>query len=143
MNDRRFDRANGRKPATCSWFRFYVYNPVRSLCCTLGDLIVDAWNVCRGDWYCEYCDKMHGRRVYKHPLTILSDGSVAVSEAGTCEATKLTNAATGQPYGDSAPPRLVCSIGKEEILHNGWRPCDISVSERLQSVADTICKIFR
>lgn len=98
-------------PEKVSWLKYYIAQPIESICNALGECISTVWIKLKGGWYCEYCHKIHGRRVYKYKLMFLSSGKdVAVSDK--YELIDISD----------RPDKYVCSLGRDAVLNEGWKP---------------------
>lgn len=53
-------------PDRVNWLKYYIAQPIKSICNALGECISTVWIKLKGGWYCEYCGKIHNRRVYKY-----------------------------------------------------------------------------
>ena len=98
-----------QKPITVSWMRYYVLSPLQDMWGTVKDWFGEVHVRLIGGWYCEYCQKIHGRRVLKYMLHFTKDG-VEVPDTGS-----LSN---DFKYHD----RFVCSLGHDAITEGVWKP---------------------
>lgn len=85
----------------------------------------------RGGWYCEYCHKIHGRRVYKYKLMFLSGKDVTVSDK--YELIDISD----------RPDKYVCSLGRGAVLNEGWKPTNITLGDKLHSAFSQIGEAFK
>ena len=107
-----------KKPLKESWLRYYVATPLTALVDSIKKCLV-------GGWYCEYCHKIHGRRVYKFKLLFTSKSCTVECKGTLSDISKDLD-------------RYVCSLGKDQIMEHGWSPIPISLSDRLQSALSTV-----
>lgn len=98
-----------KKPLTVSWMRYYVLDPIESAWDAVRDFFGELHVKIIGGWYCEYCQKIHGRRVLRYKLFFTKD-SAEVSSTGT-----LGN---DFKYLD----RLTCSLGRDALADGTWKP---------------------
>ena len=88
-----------QKPTKDSFIEFYIVWPILDI----GEAILrgSQWvvNKLTGAWWCDYCNKYHGRRVHKFTYT-------------PSLANKIVGAITAQPVGD----KYVCSLGRDDRL---------------------------
>lgn len=98
-----------RKPITVSWMRYYVLSPLQDMWGTVKDWFGEVHVRLIGGWYCEYCQKVHGRRVLKYKLFFTKDGA-EVSKQGTLS--------EDYRYSD----RLTCSLGHDALVEGTWKP---------------------
>lgn len=102
-------------PERVSWLRYYIAQPIISICNALGERASTAWIKLKGGWYCEYCGKVHNRRVCKY----------------NCLDTNL-DTATGTLRDISDEPGIfVCSLGRDAALHEGWKPKNITLGDKI------------
>lgn len=120
-------------PEKVSWLKYYIAQPIESICNALGDLLSTLWIKMKGGWYCEYCHKVHCRRVYKYKILYkpsLGGTNVDVSNNGT-----LRDIA-------DEPHKYVCSLGRDAIMNNTWTP-QPTFGDKIQSAFDQIGSIFK
>ena len=120
-------------PEKVSWLKYYIAQPIESICNALGDLLSTLWIKMKGGWYCEYCHKVHCRRVYKYKIlykSSLGGTNVDVSNNGT-----LRDIA-------DEPHKYVCSLGRDAIMNNTWTP-QPTFGDKIQSAFDQIGSIFK
>ena len=120
-------------PEKVSWLKYYIAQPIESICNALGDLLSTLWIKMKGGWYCEYCHKVHCRRVYKYKILYkpsLGGTNVDVSNNGT-----LRDIA-------DEPHKYVCSLGRDAIMNNTWTP-QPTCGDKIQSAFDQIGSIFK
>lgn len=98
-----------KKPITVSWMRYYVLDPLESAWGAVKDFFGEMYIKLIGGWYCEYCQKIHGRRVLKYMLHFTKD-DVEVSKNGSLR--------DDFEYHD----RFVCSLGHDAIVDGSWKP---------------------
>ena len=91
--------------------RYYVLDSLDSIWSNIKDCFGELRIKCIGGWYCEYCQKIHGRRVLKYKLIMVDKDSIIFSN-GT-----LSN---DFKYCD----RLVCSLGRDAGKAGEWAPGD-------------------
>lgn len=119
-------------PEKVSWLKYYIAQPIESICNALGECISTVWIKLKGGWYCEYCHKIHGRRVYKYKLMFLSSGKdVAVSDK--YELIDISD----------RPDKYVCSLGRDAVLNEGWKPTNITLGDKLHSAFSQIGEAFK
>lgn len=51
------------KPEQTSFLRFYLLDPVSDLGAELADVLQGIWHRLCGAWWCDHCQRYHGRRV--------------------------------------------------------------------------------
>ena len=120
-------------PEKVSWLKYYIAQPIESICNALGDLLSTLWIKMKGGCYCEYCHKVHCRRVYKYKILYkpsLGGTNVDVSNNGT-----LRDIA-------DEPHKYVCSLGRDAIMNNTWTP-QPTFGDKIQSAFDQIGSIFK
>lgn len=125
---------NKQKPTKDSFIKFYIVWPIQNRLKDVTNFFKWVWRKITGAWWCDHCNKCHGRRVHKFQLH--------------------SNLELG--YGISAYKPCVCSLG----MHRRWTidssplkdiqsakaKIDTAVvnvkrlSENLQQVADDIAK---
>ena len=93
-------------PKRVSWLEYYIARPIESIHSVLGGYVSTIWIKLKGGWYCEYCHKIHSRRVYKYSYIDARLGSVAGPLRGNCKKSD----------------KLVCSLGRDAVLHESWKP---------------------
>lgn len=88
------------KPETIPFFKFYIVKPVKAIIRAIRDAAVNAHRMLSGAWYCEYCQKYHGRRVCKYKYNKYEHGmwSIAYRCSLGEEAARNQKAKVG-PYG--------------------------------------------
>lgn len=119
-------------PEKVSWLKYYIAQPIKGICDALGECVATAWIKLKGGWYCEYCHKIHGRRVYKYKLMFLSSGKdVAVSDK--YELIDISD----------IPDKYVCSLGRGAVLNEGWKPTNITLGGKLHSAFSQIGEAFK
>lgn len=59
---------NKDKPTKDSFFKFYIVWPLLNVGEDIRHCTVGAWRWFTGAWYCEHCERYHGRRVHKYDL---------------------------------------------------------------------------
>ena len=72
-------------PYKDSFIRFYVLRPIARLVLAIASLLVSFWHAVTGAWYCDYCQKWHGRRVHKRimrPVTVFAVGETTCCSKG-------------------------------------------------------------
>lgn len=104
-------------PERVSWLRYYIAQPIISICNALGECISTVWIKLKGGWYCEYCGKIHNRRVYKY----------------NCLDANLGTATGSLRDISDEPGRFVCSLGCDAALHEGWKPINITLGDKILS----------
>lgn len=121
-----------KKPQKVRWLTYYVGWPIRDFIDILVETAEKTWIRLKGGWYCEYCNKIHGRRVYKYKLMFLSSGKdVAVSDK--YELMDISD----------RPDKYVCSLGRDAVLNEGWRPTNITLGDKLHSALSQIGEAFK
>lgn len=120
-----------KKPLKESWLSYYVAMPLKSALYLLREYLEITMIKLKGGWYCEYCHKTHCRRVYKYKLWFAANGSAYVTQAGTL---RPTHEESG---------RWVCSLGKDAIVDEGWKPDYVSLGDKLQSTFSAIGDAFK
>lgn len=121
-----------KKPQKVRWLTYYVVWPIRDFIDILVEIIEKAWIRLKGGWYCEYCHKIHGRRVYKYKLMFLSSGKdIAVSDK--YELIDISD----------RPDKYVCSLGRDAVLNEGWKPTHITLGDKLHSAFSQISEAFK
>ena len=113
-------------PEKVSWLEYYIVQPIESIYDALGECISTAWIKLKGGWYCEYCGKIHSRRVYKYKYLDVN-----------------LDTATGSLRDISDEPgRFVCSLGRDAALHEGWKPQSITLEDKTFSGIVTAYRAF-
>lgn len=107
-----------KKPITVSWMRYYVLSPLQDVWGTVKDFFGELYIKLIGGWYCEYCQKIHGRRVLKYMLHFTKDG-VEIPGTGSLR--------DDFKYHD----RFVCSLGRDAHAEGSWKPEAPSLSQAL------------
>lgn len=115
-----------QRPESRCWFAYYIFDPIRDMCYSFGDLLSTLWIKMKGGWYCEYCGKIHNRRVYKYNCL---DAHLDIA-AGTLR----------DISGEHG--RFVCSLGRDAALHEGWKPQSIKLEDKLFSDMVTAFRAF-
>jgi hypothetical protein len=111
-----------KKPIAVSWMRFYVMVPVRTAWQSVKDFLANLHGKLIGGWYCEYCQKIHSRRVLKYEL-IFTEEDVKISDSTLRNDFK---------YYD----RLVCSLGRDACDSGEWTPVRLSVIDAIKALAN-------
>ena len=102
-------------PEKVSWLEYYIVQPIESIYDALGECVSTAWIKLKGGWYCEYCGKIHSRRVYKYKYLGTNFGT-----------------ATGSLRDISDEPgRFVCSLGRDAVLNEDWKPLNIMIGDKI------------
>ena len=104
-----------QRPESRCWFAYYIFDPIRDMCYSFGDLLSTLWIKIKGGWYCEYCHKVHCRRVYKY----------------NCLDTNLDTAAGSLRDISDEPGRFVCSLGRDAVLNEDWKPLSIMIGDKI------------
>lgn len=104
-------------PERVSWLKYYIARPIKGIADTLGGCVATAWIKLKGGWYCEYCGKVHNRRVYKY---------------NCLDANLDTATGTLRDISDEHG-RFVCSLGRDAALHEGWKPQSITLGDKILS----------
>ena len=102
-------------PERISWLKYYIAQPIISICNVLGEHISTLWIKLKGGWYCEYCHKMHNRRVYKY----------------NCLDTNLDTATGTLRDISNEPGRFVCSLGRDAVFNEDWKPLNIMIGDKI------------
>lgn len=112
------------------WLTYYVGWPIRDFIDCLVETVEKAWIKLKGGWYCEYCHKIHGRRVYKYKLIFFNNGNdVAISDKYTLM--DISN----------EPGKFVCSLGRDAVLNEGWKPTHITLVDKLDQLHSALNQI--
>lgn len=122
-----------QKPEAKSWIRYYIFGPILDVAGALCDKVATLWIKMKGGWYCEYCHKIHCRRVYKYKLSFSpapGNSKASISTYGT-----LRNVS-------DEPHKYVCSLGRDAIMNNTWAP-QPTFGDKIQSVFDSVGSIFK
>lgn len=119
-------------PEKVSWLRYYIIQPVEDFFNIIGDTLATTWIKLKGGWYCDYCGKMHCRRVYKYKLLFYNDGHVETANI----------AGTLRDISDESG-KFVCSLGRDAVLNEGWKPSSITIGDKLQSGLELAVRAFR
>jgi hypothetical protein len=120
-----------KKPLKESWLSYYVATPLKSVLCSLKECLETTAIKLKGGWYCEYCHKIHCRRVYKYKLIFAANGSTYVAQAATLRPTHEESS------------RWVCSLGKDAIVDEGWKPDYVTLGDKLQSAVSALGDTFK
>ena len=102
-------------PEKVSWLRYYIAQPISNICSALDERVSTLWIKMKGGWYCEYCGKVHSRRVYKY----------------NCLDTNLSTAAGSLRDISDEPGRFVCSLGRDAVLNEDWEPLNIMIGDKI------------
>lgn len=119
-----------KKPLRESWLRYYVVTPLATMIDSIKEGLAILTIKLVGGWYCEYCHKVHGRRVYKYKLLFTSK-----SCAAECKGTLSDISNESSKY--------VCSLGKGQIMEHGWSPDNVTLVDHLQSTLSAIGDVFK
>lgn len=122
-----------QRPEARCWFAYYIFDPIRDLCSSVIDKVATLWIKMKGGWYCEYCHKIHCRRVYKYKLSFSptpGNAKAGISTYGT-----LRDIA-------DEPHKYVCSLGRDAITNNTWTP-QPTLGDKIQSAFDQVGNIFK
>lgn len=111
-------------PERVSWLKYYIVQPVRGICDVLGERISTMWIKLKGGWYCEYCGKVHSRRVYKY----------------NCLDAKLDTATGSLRDISDEPGKFVCSLGRDAALNEGWKPQNVTIGDKILSDFMSACR---
>lgn len=98
-----------------SWPKYYIAQPISNICSALGECVATTWIKLKGGWYCEYCGKVHSRRVYKY----------------NCLDTNLSTATGSLRDISDEPGRFVCSLGRDAVLNEDWEPLNIMIGDKI------------
>lgn len=121
-----------KKSEKVGWLTYYVGWPIRDFINTLSEAVETARIKFMGGWYCEYCHKVHGRRVYRYKLLFTnSNKEVTVSDKP-----ELIG-------GSDTPDRYVCSLGRDAVLNEDWKPTPPALGAMLQSALNQIGEAFK
>ena len=104
-----------KRPERVSWLRYYIAQPIKNICNALGEHISTLYIKLTGGWYCEYCGKVHSRRVYKY----------------NCLDTNLATATGSLRDISDEPGRFVCSLGRDAVLNEDWKPLNIMIGDKI------------
>ncbi len=122
-----------QRPDSRSWFAYYILDPIMDICNSVRDVLSTLCIKMKGGWCCEYCHKVHCRRVYKYKILYkpsLGGTNVDVSNNGTLRSIA------------DEPHRYVCSLGRDAITNNTWTP-QPTFGDKIQSTFDQIGNIFK
>ena len=111
-------------PEKVSWLRYYIAQPISNICSALGEHISTLYIKLTGGWYCEYCGKVHSRRVYKY----------------NCLDTNLSTAAGSLRDISDEPGRFVCSLGRDAVFNEDWKPLNIMIGDKIIYNIKTACR---
>lgn len=120
-------------PERVSWLRYYIAQPIISICNALGERISTLWIKMKGGWYCEYCHKVHCRRVYKYQILVMPSLSGNITD--------VSNSGTLRDIADE-PYKYVCSLGRDAITNNTWT-LQPTFDDKIQSAFDQVGSIFK
>ena len=115
-----------QRPESRCWFAYYIFDPIRDLCYSFVDLLSTLWIKIKGGWYCEYCGKVHSRRVYKY----------------NCLDANLGTATGSLRDISDEPGRFVCSLGRDAALHEGWKPQNVTLGDQILSDLMAVGRAF-
>lgn len=101
--------------------RYYAISPLQDVWGTVKDWFGVVHIRLIGGWYCEYCQKIHGRRVLKYLLHFTKDG-VEVPDTGSLR--------DDFKYHD----RFVCSLGRDAITEGVWKPEKPTLAQSLNQL---------
>ena len=104
-----------QRPESRSWFTYYMLDPIMDICNSVRDLLSTFWIKMKGGWYCEYCGKVHNRRVYKYD----------------CLDTNLDTATGSLRDISDEPGRFVCSLGRDAVFNEDWKPQNIMIGDKI------------
>lgn len=101
------------KPDKVPWFGMYIADPLQGVWYAVTRRVTTLYHKLIGAWYCEYCHKYHGRRVYKYKILRTNIDEIRCG----CGSTEPVEPKTvmGMSFGMH---RYVCSLGADAI-HNG------------------------
>ena len=102
-------------PKKVSWLKYYIAQPIAKIYSALGEHLYTIWIKLTGGWYCEYCGKVHSRRVYKY----------------NCLDTNLDTATGSLRDISNEPGRFVCSLGRDAVLNEDWKPLNIMIGDKI------------
>ena len=122
-----------QRPESRCWFAYYIFDPIRGMCYSFGDLLSTLWIKMKGGWYCEYCHKVHCRRVYKYQILVMPSLSGNITD--------VSNSGTLRDIADE-PYKYVCSLGRDAITNNTWT-LQPTLDDKLQSAFDQVGSIFK
>ena len=105
------------RPKKVRWLKYYIAQPIEDIAGALDELVSTTRIKLKGGWYCEYCGKVHNRRVYKY----------------NCLDKKLDTAAGSLRDISNEPGRFVCSLGRDAALHEGWKPQYTTLEDKILS----------
>lgn len=114
------------RPERVSWLKYYIAQPIKDIADALGECVATAWIKLKGGWYCEYCHKVHSRRIYKY----------------NCLDAHLDLAAGSLRDISDEPGRFVCSLGRDAALNEGWKPQNIAIGDKIISDLMTAYRAF-
>ena len=115
-----------QRPESRSWFTYYMLDPIMDICNSVRDLLSTLWIKMKGGWYCEYCGKIHNRRIYKY---------------NCLDANLDTATGTLRDISDE-PGRFVCSLGRDAALHEDWKPQNVTLGDQILSDLMAVCRAF-
>ena len=114
------------RPEKVSWLKYYIAQPIKGLCEALNERISTLRIKLKGGWYCEYCGKIHNRRIYKY---------------NCLDANLDTVTGTLRDISDE-PGRFVCSLGRDAALHEGWEPQNVTLGDKIISDLMAVGRAF-
>lgn len=120
-----------KKPEKVGWLTYYVGWPIRDFIDCLVETIEKAWIKLKGGWYCEYCHKIHGRRVYKYKLHFNTNGEVYTDDVGTL-----------RDISDE-PGRFACSLGCDAARDKAWKPDCITAGDKLLTSLERLGNVLK
>ena len=103
------------RPEKVSWLKYYIAQPIKGLCEALNERISTLRIKLKGGWYCEYCGKIHNRRIYKY---------------NCLDANLDTVTGTLRDISDE-PGRFVCSLGRDAVFNEDWKPQNIMIGDKI------------
>ena len=111
-------------PKRVSWLKYYIAQPISNICSALDECVATTWIKLKGGWYCEYCGKVHSRRVYKY----------------NCLDTNLSTATGSLRDISDEPGRFVCSLGRDAVFNEDWKPLNIMIGDKIIYNIKTACR---
>ena len=113
-------------PEKVSWLKYYIAQPIKSVCEELDERISTMRIKLKGGWYCEYCGKIHNRRIYKY----------------NCLDANLDTVTGSLRDISDEPGRFVCSLGRDAALHEGWEPQNVTLGDQILSDLMAVGRAF-
>ena len=119
------------KPEKVSWLKYYSAEPLLERADIIHTALEKTWIRLKGGWYCEYCHKVHCRRVYKYKLHFSTNGEVYTADIGTLRDIS------------EEPGRFVCSLGRDVALTKAWKPDCITAGDKLMTSLEQLGNVLK